>query len=154
MKILVCTDGSDYSQKALEKASKIADGCKNIEEISIIYVHDNRYENVFVFPDGIPPQQIENIEKMNQEYQIIRKKTVSQKILAKAAKIFKEKNINVRTLYKEGHPSRTIVQVAEDENFDIIVIGSEGISGIRKYLIGSVSNAVVQEAKCSVLIVK
>ena len=78
-----------------------------------------------------------------------------EKILADALTFFEENNIKQRTILKEGHPSHTIVSVAAEEGFDMIFIGSRGLSGLEKVILGSVSNAVAQEAKnCSVVIVK
>ena len=82
-------------------------------------------------------------------------KEEGKKILYKALKLFEEKNIKARTILKEGHPSHTIVSVACEEGFDMIVIGSRGLGGLKKVFLGSVSNAVIQEAEnCSVLTVK
>ncbi|MDD5015635.1 MAG: universal stress protein [Atribacterota bacterium] len=158
MKILVCTDGSEHSQKALEKACILANG-GNVDEIAIIYVYDHRYDTAFPIGSSYIPsgqierqteRQIEILKKMAEEHKKERKK-----ILSDALKLFKGKNIKVRTIFKEGHPSHTIVNVAQEEGFDMIIIGSEGLSGLKKFFLGSVSNAVIQEAKnCSVLVVK
>jgi nucleotide-binding universal stress UspA family protein len=152
MKILACTDGSDYSQKALEEAALLAEGSKNIDEVAIIYVYDQRHDTYLPFTSegSFSPKEIENYEKRIKEQKEERKK-----ILSDATKFFEGKNTKVRTIYKEGHPSHTIVKVAQDEGIDIIVIASEGLSGLKKLFLGSVSNAVIQEAKdCSVLLVK
>lgn len=147
MKILVCTDGSASSQKTLEQASIIAEGC-NVNEVAIIHVYDGKEDlSPFFIQTG---KQKELVSKIKKEYQDKR-----NGILANAAKIFEEKKIKTRTIIKEGHPSHTIVNVASEEGFDMIVIGSRGLGGLEKLLLGSVSNAVAQEAKnCNVVIVK
>lgn len=147
MKILVCTDGSEYSQKALKQASLIAEGC-NIDEVAIIHVYENRQTEspLFISSD----KQAELIRLVAEEL-----KAEKEKILADALTFFEENNIKQRTILKEGHPSHTIVSVAAEEGFDMIFIGSRGLSGLEKVILGSVSNAVAQEAKnCSVVIVK
>lgn len=147
MKILVCTDGSKYSQKALEQASLIADA-NIVDEVAIIHVYENRQSEspLFIASD----KQAELIRMVAEEVQEER-----QKILAEALQFFKNKNVKSRTILKEGHPSHTIVRVAEDEGFNMIFVGSRGLSGLEKVILGSVSNAVAQEAKnCSVVIVK
>jgi len=94
--------------------------------------------------------EMEKFRKMQEEHKNERKK-----ILQDALKLFEEKNINARTILKEGHPSHTIVETARDEGFDMIIIGSRGLSGFKKVFLGSVSGAVVQEAKdCIVTVVK
>jgi nucleotide-binding universal stress UspA family protein len=150
MKILICIDGSKQSQKALEEASVIARGC-NVNEVSIIHVHDPSIDTNFpYYGETISPVQLENYEKMIKEHTKERKK-----LLAMASKFLEEQNIKAKTILKEGHPSQTIVNVAHDEGFDMIVLGSRGLSGFKKLFLGSVSNAVIQEAKdCNVLIVK
>ncbi|ABB14618.1 universal stress protein [Carboxydothermus hydrogenoformans] len=47
-----------------------------------------------------------------------------------------------------------MVNLAEEEGYDLIVLGARGLSGIKRYLLGSVSEAVVRLAHCPVLIVK
>jgi|LDZT01.1.fsa_nt_gi nucleotide-binding universal stress UspA family protein len=149
MKILVCTDGSESSQKALEEASVIAQGC-NVEEAAIIHVHDPSIDTTFPFHEGITPEQMEHFQKMMEGQKKERKK-----ILSKASRFLEERNIKTRTILIEGHPSHTIVNVAKDEGFDMIVLGNRGLGGLKKFFLGSVSNAVVQEAEhCSVLVVK
>ena len=141
MKILLCTDGSKYSQKALEKASVIVKGC-NVNEVAIIHVHE-RYNPLPTIPN-------ESIRWIMQEH-----KKEGEKILSEALKLLKRENIKARTILKEGHPADTIVRLAREEGFDMIVIGSRGLGGLKKLFLGSVSNAVIQEAvNCSVLVVK
>jgi len=147
MKILVCTDGSKYSQKALEKASVIVKGC-NVNEIAIIHV----YEKFDSFPISVEGniEQMEINRLMMEEY---RKK--GEKILSEALKFMEGKNIKARTILKKGHPADTIISIAQEEGFDMIVIGSRGLGGLKKLFLGSVSNAIIQEVKnCSVLVVK
>ncbi len=145
MKILVCTDGSDQSQKALEKASQIAEGC-NTNEVVIIYV----YEGSFVPGVETPPEISKDFKEWQEKY-----KEEAKKILSKALDFFEAKSIKTRTIFKEGHPSSNIINVASEEGVDMIVLGSRGMGGLKKALLGSVSNAVVQQAKnCSVTIVK
>ncbi len=150
MKILVCTDGSDQSHKALEKAAVIAEGC-NVEEVAIIHVYDGSADISMLSAENLSnTQQVERvrnlIEKHHQE---------SEKILPNALKVFEGKNVKTRTIFEEGDPPQVIAKTARDEGFDIIVIGSRGLGGLKKLYLGSVSNAVIQEAKTSsVLIVR
>jgi len=149
MKILVCIDGSESSQKALEEAAVIAQGC-NVVEVSLIHVYDPSINATFPFTETISAEQLKNFEIMMEEQKKERKK-----LLSKVSKFLKDKNIKSRTILEEGNPSHTIVNVAKDEGFDMIVIGSRGLGGLKKFFLGSVSNAVVQEAEdCSVLVVK
>ncbi len=152
MKILVCTDGSDQSQKALEKAALIAGGC-NVDEVAIMHVYDQK-PDISTFPRdgeyGLEREDMEKIRKAQAE-----RKNEKIKLLEDALKFFQSKGIQARTIFKEGHPAETIVEVGCGEGFDFIVIGSRGLGGLKKALLGSVSNAVVQQAeKCSVIVVR
>ncbi len=75
-------------------------------------------------------------------------------LYAQAIRIFEKKGIKVSTILKERHPSETIAKVSEEGEFDMVVIGSRGLGGLKKALLGSVSNAIVQEVKTKVLVVK
>lgn len=148
MKILVCTDGSDESKKALEEASVIAKGC-NVAEVAIIHVHDPRQDMTFSY-ESVTATQMESYKRIMEENKEERKK-----ILSEALKFFEGKKIKAHTILKEGHPAQTIVNLAKEEGFDMIVLGSRGFGGLKKLFLGSVSNAVIQEAQnCSVLVVK
>ncbi len=152
MKILVCTDGSEHSQKALEKAAVIATGCQ-VNDVAVMHVYDEKI-NLSALPwrEGAGPtkQDMERFRKVLEE-----NKNEASKILQEAQKFLETKNVKSRTILKEGHPADTIVKTACDEGFDMIVIGSRGRSGLQKVFLGSVSSAVVQESdNCSVLTVK
>lgn len=147
MKILVCTDGSEHSQKAVEVASKIAEGC-NPDEVAIIYVHTPM--DAAFMGGGASTDSMEVMRKLK-EQQV----EEGKKILERASAFFEEKNIKSSIMQEEGHPAATIVRVAAENNLDMIVIGSRGRGGWKKRILGSVSSAVVQEAKnCSVVTVK
>lgn len=62
-------------------------------------------------------------------------------------------NVKVRTREEAGDPAETICDVAEQEGADVIVVGNRGTQGKRRWFLGSVPNAVVQHAPCSVYIV-
>lgn len=153
MKMLVCTDGSEHSQKALEKAVEVASGC-HPQEVAIIHVYDGRLDlsaTSWGSRDyALTEEDIKRIKRINEE-----EKEKRRQLLENAVNYMKEKNIEARSIFVEGHPSHVIVERAVKEGFDLIVIGSRGLGGLKKILLGSVSNTVVQEAKdCSVMIVK
>ena len=62
--------------------------------------------------------------------------------------------VTVETLLKEGHTVQEILKTARDGEFDLIVMGARGISKIREILLGSVSDGVIRNAPCPVLITK
>ncbi len=150
MKLLVCTDGSPDSAKALEKAVEIAGGCR-ADEVTVLSVIASKYSFPETTTDRLPLtsddiMHFENILELERKEKNI--------MLAEAAKLFDEIKVNVDTLIESGHPAETIARVAAEGNYDMIIIGSRGLGGLKKFFLGSVSNAVLQEASCSVLVVK
>ncbi len=153
MKLLVCTDGSEQSRKAIDKSAVIATA-PYIEEVALINVYEGKLDLYATGWGGrdhiVTEEDIRRLKEIHEEEKAKRKK-----MLEEAEKVFLDKGIKCRVIVKEGHPAHTIVEVADEEGFDIIAIGSRGYGGLKKILLGSVSNAVAQEAKnCCVLIVK
>jgi len=66
----------------------------------------------------------------------------------------KHPNLNVRTILMEGRPSATIVDVAEKEGCDMIVMGSRGMGGLKGWVLGSTSHRVAASCKMPVMIIK
>jgi len=152
MKMLVCTDGSEQSQKAVEKAIIIAKGCL-VKDILIIHVDDGK-QDFPSFTRGsngfVATKEIEQFLKIKEE-----KEAEGNKILADAREAFAKEGLKAKTLLAKGHPANTIVSVACEKGYDLIVIGSRGLGGLKKVFLGSVSNAVTQEVKnSSILTVK
>ncbi len=150
MKILVCTDGSANSKKCVEVAARMVDDC-TINEVTLIHVHESSQ----FFPDywhGKYPftpeeeKQINNLDKRVMEQR--------KNIFAEALKEFEGKNVELKTIFKIGHPAETIANVAESGRFDIVVIGRRGSGGVKKLFMGSVSSSVLQLVKTNILIVK
>lgn len=153
MKMLVCIDGSEQSQKALEKSLIFAQG-PAVSEVGIIHVYDGKMDLSASAWGGrdysVTEEDLKRLRQMHEEQQEVRKN-----ILDKALNLFEEKNIKAITILEDGHPSHVIVDVAAEKGYDIIVIGSRGLGGLKKLFLGSVSNSVAQEAKnCCVVIVK
>lgn len=150
MKILVCMDGSKHGQKILDEAAKIAGGC-NADEVVVIYVY-NQQPDYSVFREKgsyIRPEDMERFRDLEEK-----RRDEKKKILAEAVKFFETKNVKASSVFEEGHPAEIITKVADKGNFDLIVIGNRGMGGLKRLFLGSVSNAVVQQAKTSVLTVK
>lgn len=75
-------------------------------------------------------------------------------VLDAAAAEAKKEGIEVQTHPVEGDPADAILNVAEEVKADLIVVGNKGMTGARRYLLGSVPNNVSHHAPCSVIIVR
>ena len=79
----------------------------------------------------------------------------AKEILEEAGQSLKKEKINHSLLSILGsNPSRALVNIAKNENFDLIVVGSRGLGSAASFLLGSVSKSVVSQAPCDVLVVK
>jgi nucleotide-binding universal stress UspA family protein len=150
MKILLCVDGSPHSDKAIAEAITIAGGC-SADEVTLINVYESRFNLPETTTDRLPltRDDIERFEKLSEQEREERKTLIEE-----AVNKFEAHGIKVNTALECGHPAETIARYASEGGFSMIIIGSRGLGGLKKLLLGSVSNAVLQEAKCSVLVVK
>ncbi|MGN6346263.1 MAG: universal stress protein [Candidatus Nitrosocosmicus sp.] len=148
-KILIAIDGSTSSLDALDDAIEIAR--KNNSQLVVIYVIDF-YKFPYLLSSTVLSPTF-GMEKYMEE------KKDAEKLLDSIKEKYKQKTEdkeakNLRTQVIEGVKSiaATIVEYAESEGIDLIVVGSRGRTGFKKMLIGSVSLDVVKYAHCSVLV--
>lgn len=148
MKLIVCFDGSDPSKRAIEKAHQLTADC-GVHEVTIIHAYQDNYW--ISLGDGYAPSP--DMLKKLEEYE---KSQIQEKeeVIRELAKTFHDTEVVVDIKTIHGHPARVITKVAEEGNYDLIIIGSRGLGGIRKVVLGSVSNAVMQGTKVSVMVVK
>jgi nucleotide-binding universal stress UspA family protein len=148
-KVLVAVDGSKPAMYATDKAIDLAK--KYGAELSALYVisPDTRYSySGITLSPGLFPGAL------NELGGIVR--GTGQKHLDKVKRKAAEKNLNVKTDIVVGITSivKEIVEYAGKNKVDIIVIGSRGISGFKRMLLGSVASGVVTYAHCPVLVVR
>jgi len=74
--------------------------------------------------------------------------------LEEGASALRESGISVETLAREGDPADAILDVAEEKGADLIVVGNTGITGAKRFLLGSVPNKISHHAPCSVMIIR
>jgi nucleotide-binding universal stress UspA family protein len=75
-------------------------------------------------------------------------------ILEAAAGPAREAGVEVQTHPREGDPADAILQVAEETSADLVVVGNKGMTGARRFLLGSVPNKISHHARCGVYIVR
>jgi nucleotide-binding universal stress UspA family protein len=147
MKIILATDGTKFSDAAIEmtKALNINAG----DEIWIVSVMDMAIPfSVDVYAGYLPnANEIENAVKINAE-------KVLETTRKKIQDIFAGKEIQIKTELLNGSPESRIVEKAEGIGADIIIVGSHGYNRWERLLLGSVSDSIVHHAPCSVLVVR
>jgi nucleotide-binding universal stress UspA family protein len=137
-KILLAYDGSEGANKGLEAG------------INLARVHQAEFwalavqEKLPRFSGTIDEVQEEK-EFANQHY---------GKLLETASARAQEAGIDLKTLMRPGHPAQTILQVAKEGKFDLILVGHSGLSGVWAAFLGTTAEKVSRHAPCSVLIVR
>jgi nucleotide-binding universal stress UspA family protein len=77
-----------------------------------------------------------------------------EKILEEEGEHAQEAGVEVETHSREGDPADAVLDVVEEENADLVIIGNRGMTGARRFLLGSVPNKISHHATCSVLIIR
>ena len=142
-KILIATDGSEHAKHALHYA--IESAVKWGAELIILTVVPPVSQQVYP-SEFNAPYTLELKEDLRRSH---------QRVLSEAANLTKNKQPDVKivTRLEEGRPSSIIVEVAQLEDVDLIVMGSRGMGGLIGF-IGSTSRHVVEACTKPILIVK
>ena len=142
--IVVGTDGSDTAQKAVERAVSLAASLGARIEVVSAYepvsgqrLRDERQE---------APSDVQWMINPREEVDGTLEGVAES---ARAAGV-----ADVRTHARQGDPADAILDVAEETHADLIVVGNKGMTGAKRFLLGSVPNKVSHHAPCSVLIVR
>ena len=148
-RILLATDGSEDATLAARTAVNIAN--ETGSELHVVYVEE--------VPKGLfapEPRRIEELiapefeDKMRQ-----RAEDDARQYLEEQVQKIKEAGGEVAQAHaKFGRPDAEIVRLAEELGAGIVVVGSRGRGGVRRALLGSVSDSVVRHAPCPVLVVR
>jgi nucleotide-binding universal stress UspA family protein len=140
--ILTATDGSDGAIRGVQYAAYLAThlGCK----VTLIHVVESShmYLSLDVTNEKLRHKLKEQLIESGRS--IVR---LSQKPLTDAG-------IAASYEITEGRPAYVICKYAEEGNFDLIIVGNHGLGKVSRVLLGSVSDEVVQAAKCPVLVVR
>ena len=140
-KIMVATDGSEQVRKAVDLAIEIAQ------------LSDAKLYAVYVVALGgyaITPTKDTEWEKAVRE-QLITEGKEATNYVENTGRVA---NIEVESIILEGSPADEIVNFAEKNDIDLIVMGTQGKSSIQRFLIGSVAENVVRHSKTDVLVLR
>jgi nucleotide-binding universal stress UspA family protein len=136
-RILVAVDGSESAKKAFEKSIYLAQKCNS--KLDVIHVVlDSTY-------GGDSATTFELIEELKEKGTKLLEQCKSQAI---------KNNVLVETLLELGDHAQVIIDVAKKNNYDLIIMGSKGMSAFKELLLGSVSFKVMHHARCPVMVVR
>jgi nucleotide-binding universal stress UspA family protein len=142
-RIVVGTDGSETAGEAVRQAVDLAKLAGATLSIVSAYA-------------PIPERKVKDQQRdapADVQYEIGPREDVNLVLDAAAADARKE-GIEVQTHPVEGDPAEAILNVAEETDADLIVVGNKGMTGARRFLLGSVPNNISHHAPCSVIIVR
>jgi nucleotide-binding universal stress UspA family protein len=151
-RVLVAIDGSISSMHTIDYAISIA--MKNNSQLVILYVID-----VYKYP-YLPSSIILAPTFGSEKY--LEERNEAEEQMNKIKEKYKQKTKNnidskeLKTEIVEGAKSAatTIMEYAESENIDLIIIGSKGRTSFKKLLLGSVSSDIIKNAHCAVLVIR
>ena len=141
--IVVGTDGSDTARKAVDEAIDLA------KSLGAAITLVSAYEPV-------PQARLrEEARQTPSDLQwMVNPREEVDATLSDAAEAIKGAGVKVETFSREGDPADAILDVAEETGADLIVVGNKGMTGAKRFLLGSVPNKVSHHAPCSVLIIR
>jgi len=138
--VLVAVDGSENSDRALEFALEFSE--KYSAKLTIINVSES--SAAAAYTGDVMVSVARDLRKFHEE------------ILEKAVKHAKQTHPTVETtkVLREGDPASEIVSFANDENFDVVVVGHRGLGKVKGILLGSISEKIIRSLICTVILVR
>ena len=149
LKILVAIKGSESCSKVAKKAQEMALLCKG--DVTFLTIVSSDFKLI---------TSKEEMEVENKKMEL--KKTETEKALKTCSMVYGqcelvlgEKGLKTKRVVKEGNnPAEDIVEYADENNFDLLVIAAKGNESLKDKLLGSTTEKIVRYAKTSVLVVK
>jgi nucleotide-binding universal stress UspA family protein len=141
--IVVGTDGSDTATQAVRQAVDLAHAVGAKLELVSAY-------------EPVPAQRLreERREAPEDLQWAINPREDVEATLEAAKVVATERGVPVNSYARQGDPADAILDVAEEQEADLIIVGNKGMTGARRFLLGSVPNKVSHHAPCSVLIIR
>jgi nucleotide-binding universal stress UspA family protein len=141
--IVVGTDGSETAKEAVRQATDLA----KLVGAKIFVV--SAYE-----PVGGARLREERVEVPDDLQWMVNPREDVDATLREVSESLEAEGVDVQTFAREGDPADAILDVAEEENADLVVVGNKGMTGAKRFLLGSVPNKVSHHAPCSVMIIR
>ncbi len=137
--ILVAVDGSEHSLKAVRYACAM--GPPLGAEVVLLHVVP-MLVSATPYHDTVSDQPFISLQKVGED------------LLSRAKAIARDLSCEAIDLITHGDPAAKIIDVAKERSVDIIILGSRGVSGIKRLFVGSISDKVARHAHCPVMIVR
>jgi nucleotide-binding universal stress UspA family protein len=141
--IVVGTDGSSTAGEAVRQATELA------RSVGAKVYLVSAYEPV---PEGRLRDERQQVPE-DLQWMVNPREDV-ERTLQEGATALEADGVAVETLAREGDPADAILDVAEEKGADLIVVGNKGMTGAKRFLLGSVPNKVSHHAPCSVMIIR
>ena len=139
-KILAAVDGSECAKKGFQ--------------IALDMSLEKQDSSVLVVLAVVQPLEVNGMRKdVRASLEALIEKD-AKALLAEYATVAEMRGVKAETILASGHPAKIILDIAKIKGADLIVVGSRGLGGVKGLLLGSVSNAVVQNSKVPVMVVK
>jgi nucleotide-binding universal stress UspA family protein len=141
--IVVGTDGSETARKAVQQATDLA---KQVgASVSLVSAFEPVSNQRLRQEAREVPRDVEWMVNAREDVEAT---------LKEAAEEVDGAGVEVDTFAREGDAADAILDVAEEQHADLIVVGNKGMTGAKRFLLGSVPNKVSHHAPCSVLIIR
>ena len=141
--IVVGTDGSETAARAVGQAVDLARSLGASLEIVTAYE-----------PVGGQRLREEKREAPEDVQWLVNEREDVEATLRAAAQTASDAGVDARTHARQGDPADAILDVAEETGADLVVVGNKGMTGAKRFLLGSVPNKVSHHAPCSVLVIR
>ena len=141
--IVVGTDGSETANEAVRQATELAKAVGG--KVMVVSAFE---------PVGNQRLREERQQVPEDMQWMVNEREDVEATLKEAAEGIGEAGVDVETFSRQGDPADAILDVAEENSADLIIVGNKGMSGAKRFLLGSVPNKVSHHAPCSVLIIR
>ena len=141
--IVVGTDGSETAGEAVRQATELAKAIG--AKIHLVSAFE---------PVGSQRLREERLQAPDDMQWSVNEREDVEATLKEAADKIEGAGVDVDSEARQGDPADAILDVAEEKNADLIIVGNKGMTGAKRFLLGSVPNKVSHHAPCSVMIIR
>jgi len=137
--VVVGTDGSPSAELAVRRTAEVVKGSDAEVHVVTAYPDLPAYRELLTGSAKREPVDLRG---------------VAESVLARAVRHLATDGVKAQSHAREGEPAAVIIEVAQETNADLIVVGARGLTGIQRFLLGSVSSKLSHHAPCDVMIVR